>query len=283
MRWQSPLLVALTASLAAGCTYAPSPLQPLRTGSIGVPHRGVLVNGEEVLPSEALTFLRNDDRHFASAELRRMLVQASNRTFLGHGVPMVLGDLSVRTGGMLMPHFSHRTGRDVDILLPYQTLDGIPLPSTGFHPFGADGIGFDERRKIFVRLDLRRLWTIVRSLLTDSDVRVQWIFSNRRVNILLLDWARALREPTELVERASLVLSEPHPGGAHDDHIHVRIACTKNEELSGCIPSGTRRETTTASHPPQTDRDLLVEIKTTDPTVATSPPLASPLVTRAQP
>jgi hypothetical protein len=34
---------------------------------------------------------------------------------------------------------------------------------------------------------------------------------------------------------------QPHPGGVHDDHIHIRTACTYDEIVQGCDPSGPER------------------------------------------
>lgn len=187
----------------SGLHVRPFPLQPLRTGSIGVPHRGVLVNGEEVLPSEALTFLRNDDRHFSSAELRRMLVQASNRTFSAHGVPMVLGDLRSHRG---QTHAHFRTARAAmsTFFFPTKRWTASPSPPQGFIRLAPTESGlmngakylFDWTSDAFGPSRAIAAHRFGRSCAMD--------FSNRRVNILLLDWARALREPADLVERASL-------------------------------------------------------------------------------
>jgi penicillin-insensitive murein endopeptidase len=34
---------------------------------------------------------------------------------------------------------------------------------------------------------------------------------------------------------------EPNPGGAHDDHVHVRVACTNDELAMGCEKNGPDR------------------------------------------
>jgi penicillin-insensitive murein endopeptidase len=38
--------------------------------------------------------------------------------------------------------------------------------------------------------------------------------------------------------RLEVVMLEPHPGGPHDDHIHVRTACSPEEEAGGCETGG---------------------------------------------
>ena len=42
----------------------------------------------------------------------------------------------------------------------------------------------------------------------------------------------------ETIRRAEDVLLEPKPGGAHDDHAHVRVACSDAEVAEGCEPNG---------------------------------------------
>jgi len=61
------------------------------------------------------------------------------------------------------------------------------------------------------------------------------------VKALLVEHALARGEPTETVRRAQEVMLEPHPGGVHDDHIHIRTACSAEEIVAGCVPNGPAR------------------------------------------
>jgi penicillin-insensitive murein endopeptidase len=121
------------------------------------------------------------------------------------------------------------------------TLDGAPVESPGFIHVGPDGLAWDEKGNRFLRFDVERTWFLVKTLIEDPDARIQWVFANRNVEAILLEWARARGEPGETLARAMDVMLEPHPGGPHDDHVHVRTACTPEEVASGCEPTGPAR------------------------------------------
>ena len=242
--WQCIAVMGFVAC-ASACARAPSPLSPAFTGSIGLPHRGVLIGGSE-LPQdgEGLRWLRQNDRHWALPRFADAIARAAASVAEARpgSPPLYVGDLSVRTGGVLMPHFSHRNGRDADLLLFATTLDGVPVASPGFVHFGPDGLAWDAANRRFLRLDVEREWLLVKALVEDDEARVQWLFANHAVEALLIEWAVARGEPAETVFRAERAMLEPHPGGEHDDHIHVRTACAREELAQGCEPSGPVRE-----------------------------------------
>ncbi len=239
---RAPWLFGVALACSA-CARAPSPLWPQLDGSIGMTHRGVLAHGEE-LPATGpgYDFLRDNGRHFATRRFAGVVERAAAAVAKERpGSTLVLGDLSTATGGQLSPHFSHRAGRDADMLFYWVTLDGAPVSDHGFLHAGADGLAWDEQGKRFLRLDVEREWLLVRAMLGDEAARVQWIFIHDNVKALLLEWALARGEPTELVWRASQVMLQPNPGGLHDDHIHVRTACDADELVHGCEPFGPER------------------------------------------
>lgn len=208
-----------------------------------MPHRGVLTASAE-LPSEGEghKWLRQDDRHHGLPRFVQAIERAAAAVARARpGAKLMVGDLSIRTGGRLLPHFSHRTGRDADLLLYMTTLDGAPVESPGFVHVGPDGLAWDEKGKRFLRFDVERTWLLVKTLVEDPEARVQWVFANRKVEAMLLEWARARGESGETLARAMDVLLEPHPGGAHDDHVHVRTACAPTELAAGCEHTGPRR------------------------------------------
>lgn len=235
---------ALAAAIfATGCAAAPSPVQPGHAGSIGLPHRGVLADGRE-LPEkgDGWVWLRGDDRHWGLPRFVEAIERAARRVAEERpGATLSVGDLSARRGGRLLPHLSHRTGRDVDLLLYLTTLDGAPVESPGFLHVGTDGLAFDERGKRYLRVDLERNWLLVKHLVEDDAARVQWIFASHNLRALLLEWAMARGEPGETLLRASQVMLQPRPGGPHDDHFHVRTACLPEELAAGCEHSGPTR------------------------------------------
>jgi len=162
------------------------------------------------------------------------------------------------TGGASSPT-CHRTGHDADLLLYATTLEGAPIPAPDFVHYGPDGLAWDAAGGRYVRFDVEREWLLVRTLLVDPDARIEWMFGNHVIEALLVEWARARGEDPEIILRAETLLLEPHPGGAHDDHLHVRTACSPEEEAQGCETGGPLRpwlETRPAPWPPL-DEDLV--------------------------
>jgi penicillin-insensitive murein endopeptidase len=228
----------------SGCARAPSPLAPGLVGSIGMPHRGVLTEGAELArDAEGVRWLRGNDRHWAAPRFVSALERAAAE--VAHerpGPPLVFGDLSVRYGGQLPEHMSHRTGHDVDLLLFVSTLSGAPVESPGFVRFDADGLAWDEAHQRFLRFDVARTWLLVKSLVLDDEARIEWIFLSRPLQALLTEWALARGEDVETVLRAVRVMLQPGPPAeTHDDHLHVRTGCDVAEMARGCEPTGPER------------------------------------------
>jgi penicillin-insensitive murein endopeptidase len=234
-------LAGLVAS--AGCARNPSPLDPSRIGSIGLPYRGCL-SAATLVPERGpgYAFLRHDDRHYATPGFSAAIERAAAKVEEERpGGTLVVGDLSAKHGGHLLPHLSHRSGHDADLVLYALTPDGAPVPAPGFIHYGPDGLGWDASRGRFLRFDVEREWLLVKALLEDPDARIEWMFANHVIEALLVEWAEARGEPADTILRAELVLLEPHPGGPHDDHIHVRAACSPEEEAQGCETGGPLR------------------------------------------
>jgi len=208
-----------------------------------MPHRGVLTESAE-LPSEGegYKWLRRDDRHFGLPRFVHAIERAAAKVAQERpGGTLAIGDLSTRKGGQLLPHFSHRTGRDADLLLYMTTLDGAPVESPGFIAVGPDGLAWDDKCNRFLSFDVERTWLLVKALVEDPEARVQWIFANHNVEAILVQWARARGDSGNTIVRAMEVMAEPHPGGPHDDHVHVRTTCSPDELVAGCENTGPRR------------------------------------------
>ena len=231
----------LSAHLTA-CFGIPSPLAPGLRGSVGLPHQGVLTDASE-LPDAGPGFerLRQSSPHYwGVSRLVAAIEKAASHVASAApgGAPLAVGDLSSQNGGKIPNHASHRTGRDVDLLYFFTNLYGYSVKSPGFVNIGSDGLAMDTTGQRFVRLDVDRQWLLTRALLTDSQIDLLWMFVSRDVEALLVQHARALGEPSEVVWRAEQVLHQPRDSAPHDDHMHVRIACTKAETLAGCEGGG---------------------------------------------
>lgn len=149
-------------------------------------------------------------------------------------------------------HRSHASGRDIDIFYFASDENGQSvhdLPAM-LH-FGADGravrwsagrVGHSIKDPLpDVRFDVRRNWAMVRALLADSSVEVQWIFMHRDLAGLLLAEAEHEGTPVATVERARALFHQPTDSQPHDDHMHVRVFCDPAERGFGCSDKGPKR------------------------------------------
>ena len=225
-----------------GCGRVPSPLNPARQGSLGIPSRGVLTGATNLAPTDSLHWLRQNDRHWGIPRFAKSIEHAAATVARERpGAVLYVGDLSAPRGGQLLPHLSHRNGRDADLLLYTTTLDGAPVHSPGFVGFDADGLAWDAAHRRYLRFDVERQWLLIKALLQDGDARIQFIFISEVLEAVLLEWARARGDDAEILVRAQEVMLQPHPGGVHDDHVHIRTACSDDEVVQGCEPSGPQR------------------------------------------
>ena len=234
--------LALVACALSGCFAAPSPLAPQFEGSVGYPSLGVQTQAVE-LPARGSGFVRyrpNSQHYFGVPRLvagvQNAAAQVEQR--LGGKVPLVIGDLSAARGGKIKGHASHRTGRDVDLLLYVTTPAGVPVPSPGFVKLGADGLGYVESTQTYVRFDVARQWELIKALLLDDSLGSQLMLLSQELEAQLIDYALARGEPAELIFRAQSLLLEPRDSLPHDDHLHLRVACLPIERVSGCDGGG---------------------------------------------
>ncbi len=233
--------LAIPFALALGaCVGTPTPLAPGVRGSVGVPHQGVLTQGAP-LPKkgEGYKRLRDDAVRFGNPRLVAAIQGAARSVARARpgGAPLVLGDLSAAQGGEASGHRSHRTGRDADLLFYLTTPEGRPIASPGFVRFGPDGLARLEG-DAFARIDLEREWLLVKALVTSPEANVQWLFVARWLEAMIIEYARARGEDPETVWIAESVLLQPGDSAAHDDHLHLRIACTPDEAVAGCLGGG---------------------------------------------
>lgn len=244
LRRLPPLLITLAAialTALTGCTGTPSPLTPAIKGSIGVPHEGMITNAA-ALPKKGEGFALyrpTNGRNWGNPRLVAAIQSAARDVARARpgGARLLIGDISARFGGQSSGHRSHRNGRDADLLIYALTPEGRSVESPGFVRFGPDGLGEIDKGQ-YVRIDLPRVWHVVKALVTSREANVQWLFFSRWLEALVIEYARALGEDPELVWYAENVLLQPGDSAAHDDHLHLRVACTPDEAVAGCLGGG---------------------------------------------
>jgi penicillin-insensitive murein endopeptidase len=216
------------------------PRRELPSGlSIGTTSDGRILDAA-VLPHigphhEVLPFARPRRTNHGNAALVELITWAAARVAAAHpGSRLQVGNLSRRGGGPLEWSRSHRAGRDADLAF-FVLQAGRPTPGPNAFPRFGDDLRAAGWRGL--TLDVARTWTLVKALLTHPTIQVQWLFIATPLRRALLDHARG--EPADLLARAERALWQPTDSRSHDDHLHVRITCSRTERLEGCRNRGT--------------------------------------------
>jgi penicillin-insensitive murein endopeptidase len=232
----------LTVALAgAGCVRPLVDHSP--EVSLGTPARGYLVGASRLADrGVGYELFRTRSQGGHDYGTRRLVTAIEHAARYVHsnaagGAPLRVGDLSERNGGNLMPrHHSHRSGRDADILFYALDSTGRSVPAPDFVRYDASGVTVDAT--LGLQFDVARNWLLVESLVRDESSGVIRIFVAEWLRQKLLAYAREHHRNGELVVRAEWVLRQPGDAAAHDDHFHIRVACTPEERALGCIDGG---------------------------------------------
>jgi penicillin-insensitive murein endopeptidase len=246
-------VMVLASGLSAGCA-APGLLTDGSSVSVGTFTSGLLRRGAR-LPVEGEGYRvpslwRVRGTQYATDELVEALQRVARRVAREFpGALLGIADLSQKGGGDSVLHRSHENGRDADLIyyavdergrpvapvdsMPrYSAWDGrarVPLPQDYGVVYGP----FSPRW-----FDVKRNWALVRALLEEPRIEVQYLFVNERLRQRMLDQARADGEDPSLVERAEALLHQPGDSLPHDDHLHVRIFCSQDDRPYGCSDRG---------------------------------------------
>jgi penicillin-insensitive murein DD-endopeptidase len=187
---------------------------------------------------------------YGTDELVAALERAAARVKARHfGAVAGIADLSPLAGGPSKWHKSHQAGRDVDVLFYTKLADGtsLPPPEHDMILFGSEGkpilpvqytAGYADERWEQRRFDARKNWHFIEALLRDPTIRIQWIFISRSLEQLILADARKRGRPGWLVSYAEQVMQQPGDSLPHDDHMHVRIYCSRADRFHGCEDQG---------------------------------------------
>jgi penicillin-insensitive murein endopeptidase len=182
-------------------------------------------------------WVRRGNQH-GTDELITMIVRVARRVHRETGEALGVADLSPKMGGPTPWHRSHQTGRDVDLLLFAVDRKGNPLPADAMVPFKEDGSSYTVdshgKRRSKRYFDAERNWALIRAVLEEPTVEVQYIYVYEPLKQLMIEHALEAGEPNGIIEHASAVMEQPVDSSKHDDHIHVRIYCPESDRMFGC-------------------------------------------------
>ena len=222
--------------------------------SCGATNRGAL-HGSRALNRAGIGYEIPDPwwsrgRRYGTEELVGLIERAAATVAarLPGGV-LAVADLSLPEGGPVSGHRSHQAGRDADLIFYALDPDGAPFrPDSVMAYYAASGRAGYARAPTFTRdiaeryFDLARNWELVKALITDREAEVEHIFVSHRIRHWLLEYARTVGEPDDLIQRAAAVLKRPGNAEAHNDHMHVRVACSEEDiALGRCRDDSARR------------------------------------------
>jgi penicillin-insensitive murein endopeptidase len=234
--------LALTALLALPLLSGCASYLSRAPGSYGRPSAGWQVGAARFADQGRTWRVLRDDamggQHWGTARIVSLVEQVARGASPSRdAIPLTVGDFSALHGGQIPHHASHRAGRDVDLL--FFTRDGVtnaPLLTPEFVRY--DREGNSVRWPVPLRFDAPRNWSIVESVVQARGVGVLRIFVAAWIERLLLTHARSVGRPAWIVQRAESLMHQPGDAAPHDDHFHVRIACTPDERAAGCVDYG---------------------------------------------
>lgn len=203
--------------------------------SLGTTSSGILLR-QAALPVQGqhhaiLGRCRNRSTNFGTEELVEALLDAARTVHETHdgGSRLMIGNMAQRGGGDIPWSRSHNSGRDADIAF-YVTRKGKAVDAPDLLR-----IGPDLTARGGYKLDIPRNWTLVKALLESDSIQVQWLFVATWIRDALLAHAEKQGEKKELLRRAGQVLWQPTDSTPHADHLHLRVYCSKQDRLEGCL------------------------------------------------
>lgn len=233
--------LTLLAALSLGGTGCATRLHDAAArdgGSRGRPSGGWLAGGT-TLPDRGYgytTFRGAAEGGYllGTTRLVGMVVRAARSLVARDQASLRVGDLSAPRGGRVQRHHSHRNGRDVDLLFFVRdAATDRPVMSEGFVRFNRQGESVGA--SVPLRFDTARNWQLLEALLRDDEAAVLRVFCAAWLRRMLLDYGQSAGRPAWVLERAEQVLLQPGDSLPHDDHFHVRVACTPGERVRGCV------------------------------------------------
>jgi murein endopeptidase len=205
--------------------------------SIGDTTHGYVVNARPLPEGATYAILpkqRERDLAYGTSELIGLVQRVAAELHARTGTRLWVGNIGRRGGGNIVYSVSHNAGRDADLALAYVDRAGRPVDPPDLVPLDATGVS----RATGYRIDAARTWLIVKALLSDPEAQVQYIFLSDPLKQKILKYARDHGEPAAIQLRASAVLWQPGGTLSHNDHLHVRLYCSRRDVEAGCSNFG---------------------------------------------
>lgn len=267
MRWSllATLGLLLVASTAHGEESAAVTKLAANTGfhaaqefgdsvSCGSTNRGALSEAAR-LPNSGPGYVmadpwRSRGSNYGTTELVSLIQRSSAAVALAHaGSQLSVADLSKKRGGAIAAHRSHQNGRDVDLIYYAMDSNGDPFyPDSHMAYYTSTGQATYAKAPNFVSnipvryFDMKRNWALVRSMMLDTEVEVEFIFVSTRVKRWLLAYAVEIQESPAIVKAATKLLHAPREVKGHNDHMHVRITCSADDQAHGSCRTASARK-----------------------------------------
>ncbi|MCC6625561.1 MAG: penicillin-insensitive murein endopeptidase [Deltaproteobacteria bacterium] len=242
------MIVALSGLTAAARAEGPEPLTPkaarallaMPKGSVslGKTSDGSLHAAVELPPKglgyQVLGHALGRKTNYGTRELIDVIARATTTVAERFpGSKLGVGNLGFESGTKIPWSVSHQAGRDADLGM-YATDDaGRPVELVPFVYYGPDLTARSNGR--VVRFDLPRNLAFVTTLLADDEARVQYIFVAAWLKDRLIQEARRTGVSAEIIRRMQEVLHQPTDSNPHADHFHLRLFCSKEDRLHGCL------------------------------------------------
>jgi LysM repeat protein len=191
-------------------------LSSLGSISVGLAEAGRVINAVQLMPSEHVEVVTPDQAWGTQETISFLNAIATDvAQAVPTAEPLRINHIGRREGGYLRPHFSHQSGRDVDV---------------GFYyPRGTDVQHLSKNRSD--AMDLKANWAMVRALAAHADVQV--VLLDRKVQAALERYAKSVGEDEALLARLFHAGAESmfQHARRHKDHFHVRFFAARAQEL----------------------------------------------------
>jgi murein endopeptidase len=207
--------------------------------SLGTVTAGQLVDGAEIEQQgkhhRLLDMAAPRNTRFTTDEMKKLLLCAAAEVAKAHpGQQLSIGNLSRKGGGLLPWSVSHQNGRDADLAFYARTPRGIAVKPDQLYRFNWKLESTDA--PLPMRFDVAANWTLAKALATcPAGVEIQFLFVAEWLRQPMLAHARERKEDKDVIARVSALLHQPRKAMPHDDHLHVRIGCPKDDRGEGCV------------------------------------------------